>query len=64
MRMVRTLYRHKAEQLTSGRKVHICDDNFLRDAEKLLCSEIAAVSGITSEEAKLMLREKLKNDSV
>ena len=60
MQMVRTLYRHKAEQLTAGRKVHICDDNFLRDAEKLLCSEIAAVSGITLEEAKLLLRNKMK----
>ena len=60
MRMVRTLYRHKAEQLTAGRKVHICDDNFLRDAEKLLSSEIAAVLGITHEEAKILLRNKLK----
>ena len=60
MQMVRTLYRHKAEQLTAGRKVHICDDNFLRDAEKLLCSEIAAVSGITLEEAKLLLRKNMK----
>ena len=60
MQMVRTLYRHKAEQLTAGRKVHICDDSFLRDAEKLLCSEIAAVSGITLEEAKLLLRKNMK----
>jgi len=62
VRMVRTLYRHKAEQLTAGRKVHICDDNFLRDAEKLLSSEIAVVTGVGVEEARQFLRSKLKAD--
>ncbi len=41
--MVRTLHRHRAEQIAAGRKFHLCDDNFLRDAEKLLSSEFALV---------------------
>lgn len=63
MQMVRTLYKHKDEQLSSGRKVHICDDNFLRDAEKLLASEIAVVTDLTPEEARQRLRSKLKEDA-
>ena len=43
MRMVSSLYRYKDEQTAAGRKFHQCDDNFLRDAEKLLCSEISLV---------------------
>ena len=39
MAMVRTLYRQKASLLASGKKFHLCDENFLRDAEKRLASE-------------------------
>ena len=60
MGMVPTLYRHKAEQAAAGRKVHQCDENFLRDAEKLLAGEIAFVFNITQEQAKAYLRQKLQ----
>ena len=60
MGMVHTLYRHKAEQAAAGRKVHQCDENFLRDAEKLLAGEIAFVLGMTQEQAKAYLRQKLQ----
>lgn len=46
VRMVSTLHRHKAAQAAAGRKFHLCDDNFLRDAEKLLSSEFSLVLGI------------------
>lgn len=46
VRMVSTLHRHKAAQASAGRKFHLCDDNFLRDAEKLLSSEFSLVLGI------------------
>lgn len=62
MQMVRTLYQHKAEQAAAGRKVHLCDDNFLRDAEKLLTSEVSIVLGMEQEQAKQYLRDKLKQD--
>ncbi len=61
--MVRTLYRHKMAQLAAGRKVHLCDDNFLRDAEKLLISEVAVVLGFDQEQAKQYIRQKLKEDA-
>lgn len=56
---VRALYIHKAAQAISGRKFHLCDENFLRDAEKLLASEISVVLNMTDEDAKQFLRKKL-----
>lgn len=63
MQMVHTLYRHKAEQTKAGKKVHLCDDNFLRDAEKLLVGEVAVVMGMEPDEAKQYIRKQLKEDA-
>lgn len=61
MKMVSTLYRYKAAQATAGRKFHQSDENFLRDAEKLLSSEIALVMELSPEEARDYLRDQLKS---
>lgn len=63
MRMVRTLYHHKAAQTAAGRKCHLCDENFLRDAEKLLTSEFCLVLGMEPEQVRRYIREKLKEDA-
>lgn len=60
MQMVSSLYRYKASQSAAGRKFHQCDENFLRDAEKLLASEIALVLELTPEQARDYLRSQLK----
>lgn len=61
--LYRTLYRHRDTQNALGKKVHMCDDNFLRDAEKLLCSEISVILDLPAHEAKQYLRRKLKEDA-
>lgn len=63
MQMIRTLYRHKAAQAAAGRKCHLCDENFLRDAEKLLTSEVALVMGMDYDQARNYLKEHLKKDA-
>lgn len=60
IQMVYTLYRHKATQAAAGRKFHMCDENFLRDAEKLLISEAEIVLELDRESAKIFLKERLK----
>ena len=60
LQMLRALYRHRNEQEAAGKKFHQCDDNFLRDAEKLLCSEISLVMECDAEQAKQYLRNHLK----
>ena len=41
--MIRVLHQHKENQLAAGRKFHLCDENFLRDAEKILSAEFSLV---------------------
>ena len=60
MQMVACLYRYKDAQEEAGRKFHQCDDNFLRDAERFLCSEICHVMGIPMEQARDYLRTQLR----
>lgn len=57
--MVRTLYRHKQEQMEAGRKFHLCDENFLRDAQRLLDSEFSLILGITPKEVGDYIQSKL-----
>lgn len=63
MQMVCTLYRHRAAQSAAGRKNHLCDENFLRDAEKLLTGEVALVLNLEPDAAKQYIRSKLKEDA-
>ena len=41
--MILALQAHRIAQQEAGRKFHLCDENFLRDAQRLLCMEIAVV---------------------
>ncbi len=59
MGMVCALYRHRQSQTAAGRKCHLCDENFLRDAEKLLASETAVVLGLDAMQAKQYIRNAL-----
>ena len=61
--MVAALYRHRAALTAAGKKIHMSDDNFLRDAEKILSGEIAAALNQTPSDALKYLRKKLKEDA-
>lgn len=61
--MVHTLYRHKRQLAEAGKRCHLCDDNFLRDAERLLINEAALVLETDPDQAKAYIREKLKEDA-
>ncbi len=54
--MVHTLRLYKQQQVEQGKKFHLCDENFLRDAEKLLCSEFSVVLELSREETAGYLR--------
>ena len=62
LRMVRSIYRHKAALAAAGKKCHLSDDNFLRDAEKLLVSEVSVVLNMDVDAAKAYLRSYLKEE--
>lgn len=50
LQMIGSLHQHKKEQSEAGRKFHLCDENFLRDAERLLNAEFSLVLGIQPSE--------------
>lgn len=59
MQAVFTLYQQKAIQKAAGRRLHMCDEGFLHDAEKRLAEEIENVMELDAPEAIAYLREKL-----
>lgn len=59
VQMVRTLYRHKRTLAEKGKRCHLCDDNFLRDAERLLINEAAIVLETDADQARQYLRQFL-----
>ena len=58
--MVHSLHKQKQLQMEAGRKFHLCDENFLRDAEKLLSSEFSLVLGIQSNHVAEYIIQKLE----
>lgn len=50
LQMVRCLHIHKQQIETEGKKFHLCDEGFLRDAQRLLNAEFALVLGIEPQQ--------------
>ena len=48
--MLHCLETYKQTQLEAGRRLHICDENFLRDVKKVLSGEISVVLDIPESE--------------
>ena len=61
LRMVRTLHLQRRTQLAMSRKFHLCDENFLRDAERLLYSEFSIVLDIPVKEVASYILEKIED---
>ena len=57
--MIRCLQQHRENQLAAGRKFHLSDENFLRDAKKILSSEFSLVLGIPQAEVGAYIESKL-----
>ena len=54
--MLYCVERYKQSQAEAGKKLHLCDENFLRDAEKVLSGEIAVVLDIPEREVPGYIR--------
>lgn len=62
MGMVRCVYAYKDQQAKEGKRVHLCDDNFIRDAERLLIGEVSAVFQMDEDTARQYIRAKLREE--
>lgn len=59
LKMIRELYLHKQDQLSMGRKAHLSDEQFLKEAEKLLYSEFSLVLNIKPDEVPNFIAERI-----
>ena len=60
LKMVHALDKHKQEQQSSGKKFHQCDENFMRDAVKLLDAEFSLVLNMEQSQVKEYIMGVLK----
>ena len=57
--LIRTLYEHRTNQEKTGKKMHLSDERFLKDAERLLYDEIALVMDIEPKQVSTYIGSKL-----
>lgn len=60
MQMIKTLYLHKQEREKEGKKLHICDERFMKEAETLLYNEFAVVLHIKPEEVLPFILQEMQ----
>ena len=58
-RLIKTLYEHRINQENSGKRMHMTEERFMKDAEKILYDEIAHVIGIDHLEVVGYITEKI-----
>lgn len=58
--MIRSLHLHKQRQLAAGKKFHLCDENFLKDAQRLIASEVSQILGIRPDQVEDHIRSRLE----
>ena len=60
--MIHALHKQRQIQQSAGRKLHLCDENFLRDAEKLLGAEFSLVLNIRQDAVGAYIQRELNKD--
>lgn len=60
VQIIKTLYLHKISQQEKGRKLHQCDEQILRQAEKLLYSEFAVALNIPVDEILPLITKQIE----
>ena len=53
MKMIQTVYLRKKQRLAQGKRLHVVDEYFFKDAEQILYNEFQYVLQLESKEALL-----------
>ena len=56
---LKSVWLHRRKQNEKGRKLHITDEVFLRDAEKIIKEEISTVIGVNQDEVIPYVKDKI-----
>ena len=51
IQMIKAIYAHKKERETAGKRLHVMDDHFFKEAEQILHSEFQYVLNLSGEDA-------------
>lgn len=57
---IKSVYQHGQEVIKSGKKLHIADERFLKEAERLLYDEFATVLNIEPEQVLPFITNEIK----
>lgn len=57
--LIKTLYLHRLQQRAKGKKLHLADERCLKDAQRILFTEMAQVLQISIEEVGELLTKKI-----
>lgn len=60
IRMIKAVYLHKQSRLSSKKKLHISDENFLKEAERRLYEEFAHVLNIKQSQVVPFIAEQIE----
>lgn len=60
IQMIKALYQHQEEQVAKGKKLHVADERFFKDAEKLLYEEFALVLHIKPSQVLPFILEQIQ----
>lgn len=60
--MIRAIRHHRQLQLAQGKKFHLCDENFLKDAQRLITAEVSQILNIAPQEVEGYLRGRLDDE--
>lgn len=60
LQMLRSVNAHKRRQEAAGKKLHICDENFVKDAQRLLDAEFAIILDIPQDQVRDYVTKKLQ----
>lgn len=59
IKIIKTLYQQKKRRQAMGKSLHVSDENYLREAQRLLYDEIAGVVGINPNEVNAYILERV-----
>lgn len=57
--MIQSLYSHRQQQSSVGRKFHVCDENLLKSAEQMIASEVSQILSIPQYSVEEYIKSKL-----
>ena len=57
--MICCIHRHRREQLRLGKRLHQCDEGFLKDAQKLMNAELSYIMGLEPDQIVPFIRKEM-----